>query len=222
MLELHLCTKPKEFIYKNTSIFFLNIVCIMNYIVGTFITIAKGGQMRKFLLGTTFIFSTVILTVFAQENLLTVEQSTIEEEIKLDTSRAKFAFSKKSKDILASLVGKSLTSSLGSDILPNGVTRHHDFILTVLTADSDLGLYTIRLQTFFLPPPATPDVDIFVIGRVGEDYIGRGSIPGKGAQEIFIKKVKNHLEVTLSDIYEHLFGTPIVAQQRAIFPLHHK
>ncbi len=171
--------------------------------------------MKNFLLGIIFVLVTVVLYASMKDDHFTVKEL-IEEQNEQDHS---FLNSRhKSKDVLAELAGKSLRSSLGVDILPNGVIRQDfEFILTVLTADSDLGVYTIRLETF--SPRFPPDSDIFVLGRVGEDYIGKGTVPGAGAQEILIKRVKNHLEVSLSDIYDLLFPVPVVAQQRAIFPL---
>lgn len=177
--------------------------------------------MKKFLLGISLILLAQTAHAAMEENdSLTAKK--LVESINSNGDLLRSKRLKKPKDILASLVGKQLKSSQGADILPTGEIRNDfHFTLTVLTADTKLGLYRIKLKTSAAHLPVV-DEDIFVLGRVGKNYIGHGTQIGQGAQEIFIRKVGNTLEVTLSDIYDLLFQPPFIAQQRAIFPLRHK
>jgi hypothetical protein len=176
--------------------------------------------MKKLLLGMLLVLSTqTVHAAIEEEGLMVVEELIENSGTHIKSFRSKQ--SKKSKDILASLVGKDLESSQGADILPTGEIRNNfHFTLTVLTADTNLGLYRVKLKTEASHIPVK-DEDIFVIGRIGEDYTGHGT-QIDGAQQIFIRRVGNHLEVTLSDIYTLFFQPPIIAQQRAIFPLPRK
>ena len=173
--------------------------------------------MKKFLLGTLLILSSSMVQASVENQNKVIVEDLINDDF--NVSKCFSSRKKQSKDVLESIVGTPLHSTLGVDILPNGLSRDFNFTLTVQTADPKRGVYTVKIDTS--ATHVRSHSDVFVIARVGENFVGRGSLPTEGAQEILIKHINNNLVVSFSDIYDELFPTPIVAQQRAIFPLPH-
>lgn len=181
--------------------------------------------MKRLFIGL-ILLSTPILGTFAEENhqnkteVLRMENANAlsiqsEQDLLSETHHHSHSHSHRGRDggAFPIITGERFAAS-GETLFSNGATDHGNFVLTVLNETHGLAGIRIDVST----PGVAPHSHEFLIGRVGDEYIGKGLDPNVFA--IALKLVKNHLEVTYA-FTDVINGTGLQGQTRIVFPLHH-
>ena len=167
--------------------------------------------MKRVLLGMSIVLSMQMFNVFAEQTVERVEQGNIEHVVSsldslFDSSESDgLNLTRSRRESILPRIGRTLESSSGALMFPDGTVQKRDFALTVLNKDEDLARFRIVIAGV---GGLSPIIQEFVVGEVGDNYFGRG-IEGEGTSSILLKRVKNNLEL---DYRFNLSGSRVEAR----------